>query len=46
MNRLSGINRILDFWDPACEILIDAELGRQALKPLTRMLEFKLTGTV
>ena len=43
MNRLSGINRVLDSWDSACEVLVDPKVGESAMKPLTRMLEFKAT---
>lgn len=43
MNRLSGINRVLDSWDSACEVLVDPKLGERAMKPLTRMLDFKAT---
>ena len=41
MNRLSGINYVLDSWDSGCEVLVDPMLGERAMKPLTRMLEFK-----
>ena len=46
MNRLSGINRVLDSWDPACEVLVDPELGQKAMRPLMRMLEFKASLSV
>jgi quinolinate synthase len=41
MNRLSGINHLLDHWSQKSEILIDPALAEAAMKPLTRMLEFK-----
>ena len=41
MNRLSGIERLLDDWPESCEVLVDEKLVAQAMKPLTRMLEFK-----
>ena len=41
MNRLSGIERLLDDWPESCEVLVDLKLAAQAMKPLTRMLEFK-----
>ena len=41
MNRLSGINHLLDHWSQKSEILIDRALAEAAMKPLTRMLEFK-----
>ena len=43
MNRLSGLNQLLDTWDQACEIHVDADLGKKAMEPLTRMLDFKAT---
>jgi len=41
MNRLSGINHLLDHWSEQSEIIIDPALAEAAMKPLTRMLEFK-----
>ena len=41
MNRLSGIERLLDDWPESCEVFVDEKLVAQAMKPLTRMLEFK-----
>ena len=41
MNRLSGINHLLDHWSQKSEIVIDPALAEAAMKPLTRMLEFK-----
>ena len=42
MNRLSGIERLLDDWPESCEVLVDEKLADQAMKPLNRMLEFKV----
>ncbi len=42
MNRLSGIERLLDDWPESCEVLVDEKLADQAMKPLTRMLQFKV----
>ena len=42
MNRLSGIERLLDDWPESCEVLVDEKLADQAMKPLTRMLEFNV----
>ena len=43
MNRLSGLNQLLDTWAQECEIHVDADLGKKAMEPLTRMLDFKAT---
>lgn len=46
MNRLSGIDRLLDQWSPECEVLVDEALATKAMMPLTRMLEFKASQSV
>ena len=43
MNRLSGLNQLLNTWDQGSEIHVDADLGKKAMEPLTRMLDFKAT---
>ncbi len=40
MNNLTRLERVLDDWPEECEVNVDPMLAEQALKPLTRMLNF------